>query len=378
MKTRAAVLYAMGQAAPYAESQPLRIEELELSGPGPGEVLVEVANAGLCHSDLSVINGSRPRVMPMVLGHEASGVIREVGANVPDLAAGDHVVFAFIPSCGHCVPCATGRPVLCNEGLNANLSGALLSGERHFSDAHGNRLHHHIGVSAFAQFTVAARESIVKIDSELPLDIAALFGCAVVTGVGAVFNTAGLEPGASCAVFGMGGVGLSAIMGARAAGAMPIIAVDRLDSKLAIAKEVGATHVVNAADDDPVDAIRDITDGGADYSIEVVGSEKVLVQAYAASARGGTTVSVGLPHPSKQFAISAESLVVNEKTIKGSYMGSAVPARDVPRLISMYQAGCLPVDKLLTATIALDDINAAFDALASGEAVRQVVQFGAG
>jgi len=378
MKTRAAVLYEMGQAAPYRESQPLRIEELELSGPGPGEVLVEVANAGLCHSDLSVINGSRPRVMPMVMGHEASGIIRDVGANVDDLAAGDHVVFSFMPSCGRCIPCATGRPVMCNAAASANANGTLLSGSQHFRNSSGTTLHHHLGVSAFSQYTVAARQSVIRIDPDLPLDIAAIFGCAVKTGVGAVFNTAGLVPGASCAVFGMGGVGLSAIMGARAAGAHPIIAVDLLDSKLEIARELGATHVVNARTDDPVEAIRDITDGGADYSIEVVGSEKVLVQAYEASARGGMTVTVGLPHPSKQFSISAVSLVADEKTVKGCYMGSAVPARDLPRFISMFEAGLLPVDKLLTATIALDDINAAFDALDKGEAVRQVVQFDVG
>ena len=364
----------MGQPAPYENSQPLKIEELELSGPGPTEVLVESAYAGLCHSDLSVINGSRPRSMPMVIGHEASGIIRDVGAHVDALAAGDHVVFSFMPACGHCIPCANGRPVMCGEGARANANGTLLSGDQHFSNADGV-FNHHLGVSAFSQYTVAARESVVKVDPELPLDIAAIFGCAVMTGVGAVFNTARLEPGSSCAVFGMGGVGLSAIMGARAAGAHPIIAVDLLDTKLAIAKEVGATHLINAGNEDPVEAIREITNGGAAYTIEVVGSEKVLVQAYEASARGGMTVTVGLPHPSKQFSISAVSLVADEKTIKGSYMGSAVPVRDLPRYVSMYQAGLLPVDKLLTSTIQLDEINAAFDALDKGEAVRQVVQF---
>jgi alcohol dehydrogenase len=374
LKTQAVVLYEMGQAAPYEKSQPLKIEELELSGPGPAEVLVEIANAGLCHSDLSVINGSRARPMPMVIGHEASGIIRDVGAHVDDLVVGDHVVFSFMPACGHCIPCANGRPVMCGEGARANANGTLLSGGQHFSNANGV-LNHHLGVSAFSQYTVAARQSVVKVDPELPLDIAAIFGCAVMTGVGAVFNTARLESGASCAVFGMGGVGLSAIMGARAAGAHPIIAVDLLDAKLEIAKEVGATHLINAGSEDPVEAIREITAGGAAYTIEVVGSEKVLVQAYEASARGGMTVTVGLPHPSKQFSIPAVSLVADEKTIKGSYMGSAVPVRDLPRYISMYQAGLLPVDKLLTSTIQLNEINAAFDALDRGEVVRQVVQF---
>lgn len=375
MKTKAAVLYGMKHSAPYEQSRPLRIEEIELGGPGAGEVLVEIAGAGLCHSDLSVINGSRPRVMPMVMGHEASGTVRDVGKGVHDLVVGDHVVFSFMPVCGHCVPCAIGRPALCENGAKANGDGSLLSGERHFHNGAGTELHHHLGVSAFSQFTVTAQESLVKIDPTVPLEKAALFGCAVMTGVGAVVNTANVEAGTSTAVFGMGGIGLSSIMGARAVGSYPIIAVDVLDSKLELARTVGATHVVNASTDDPVEAIKEITNGGAHYTFESVGNEKVLVQAYQATRRGGTTVTIGLPHPSKQFSISAVSLVGEERTVKGSYMGSAVPRRDIPRFIAMYKAGLLPVDKLLTRTIALEEVNAAFDALAKGEAVRQVIQF---
>lgn len=375
MKTKAAVLYKMEHPTPYAESQPLVIEELELTAPGPGEVLVQIAGAGLCHSDLSVIDGSRPRVMPMVLGHEAAGIVREVGPGVHDLAPGDHVVFSFVPMCGRCPPCATGRPALCENGAKANLAGTLLAGDRHFRDRAGQELNHHLGVSAFSEFTVAAQESVIRIDPSLPLEKAALFGCAVITGVGAVVNTARVEPGASVAVFGLGGVGLSAVMGARAAGAYPIVAVDLLDAKLALARNLGATHVVNAGDGDPVQAVRDLTGGGAHYAFESVGSERVLIQAYQATRRGGTTVTIGLPHPSRQFAISAVSLVAEERTVKGSYMGSAVPRRDIPRYIALYQAGRLPVDLLLTRTITLDEINPAFDALAKGEVVRQVIQF---
>lgn len=375
MKTQAAVLYQMEQPAPYAESQPLAVEELELSGPGPGEVLVELAAAGLCHSDLSVINGSRPRVMPMVLGHEASGVVRELGPGVHELAVGDHVVFSFVPVCGHCLSCASGRPVLCENGAKANTAGSLLSGSRHFRNAAGEELHHHLGVSGFSRYTVAAQESLIKIDPALPLEKAALFGCAVMTGVGAVVNTARVEPGTSVAVFGLGGVGLSAVMGAHAAGAHPIIAVDVVADKLDLAQEVGASHAVDARDGDPVQAIHDLTQGGAHYAFESVGNERVLVQAYHATRRGGTTVTIGLPHPSKQFAISAVSLVAEERTVKGSYMGSAVPARDIPRFISLYQAGLLPVDKLHSETISLEQVNSAFDALAEGKAVRQVIRF---
>jgi len=375
MKTRAAVLYKMEHPTPYAESQPLVVEEVELAGPGPGEVLVEIAGAGLCHSDLSVIDGSRPRVMPMVLGHEASGIVREVGPGVHDLAPGDHVVFSFVPVCGRCLPCATGRPALCENGARANIAGTLLDGSRHFRNAAGQELHHHLGVSAFSQFTVAAQESLVKIDPTVPLEIAALFGCAVMTGVGAVMNTARVEPGAGVAVFGLGGVGLSAVLGAQAAGAYPIVAVDILEAKLTLARELGATHTVNAAREDPVAAVKELTGGGAPYAFESVGNEQVLIQAYQATRRGGTTVTIGLPHPSRQFAVPAVSLVAEERTVKGSYMGSAVPRRDIPRFIALYQAGRLPVDRLLTRTIRLEEINPAFDALARGEAVRQVIRF---
>jgi alcohol dehydrogenase len=372
MQTRAAVLYSMGHAAPYAHSRPLVVETLELDGPGPGEVLVEIAAAGLCHSDLSVIDATRPRAMPMVLGHEASGIVRDVGRDVHDLVPDDHVVFAFVPLCGRCAACSSGRPALCEAGARANQAGTLLGGGRRFRNADDQRLHHHLGVSAFSELTVASRASLVKIDPELPLAEAALFGCAVMTGVGAVMNTARVEPGASVVVFGLGGVGLSAVMGACAAGAHPVIAVDPIEDKLRLAREVGATYAIEAAG--AVEAVRDLTDGGADYAFETAGNERALHAAYAATRRGGTTVTVGLPHPSRHFTVQAVSLVTEERTVKGSYMGSAVPARDVPRFIRLYQAGRLPVDRLLSGTISLDEINPAFDRLAQGAAVRQVVR----
>jgi alcohol dehydrogenase len=375
MKTKAAVLYAMGASQPYAASLPLVIDEVTLDGPGPGEVLVETAAAGLCHSDLSTVDGSRPRSMPMVLGHEASGVVREAGPGVTAFAPGDHVVFSFVPVCGRCAYCAAGRGALCERGARANAAGTLLSGARRLTDSESRVCYHHLGVSAFAEFAVAAEESLVRVDPALPLDRAALFGCAVMTGVGAVVNTARAEPGASVAVFGLGGVGLSAVMGARVAGTHPIIAVDRLEDKLALARELGATHAVNAAQSDPVEAVREITSGGAAYVFESVGSEHVLMQAYQATARGGTTVSVGLPDPARMFAVPAVSLVAEERTVKGSYMGSSVPRRDIPRFIEMYRAGLLPVDKLHTHTLRLDEINAGFDRLAEAQAVRQIITF---
>lgn len=375
MKTKAAVLYEMGLAQPFAESLPLVVDEINLESPGKGEMLVEIAAAGLCHSDLSVLDASRPRLMPMVLGHEASGIVREIGAEVKDFEVGDHVVFSFVPICGCCSYCIEGRAALCAKGAKANVEGTLLSNQKRFADAKSQVLNHHLGVSAFSQFTVAAQESLVKIDKSLPLETAALFGCAVMTGTGAVFNTAKVSPGKSVAIYGLGGVGLSVVMGAKVSGAYPIIAVDMFEDKLKLASEIGATHTVNVNEIDATEAIKEITKGGAEYVFESVGSENVMIQAYQSTARGGTTITLGLPHPEKMFSIPAFSITAEERTIKGSYMGSSVPGRDIPRYISLYKAGLLPVDKLHTHTLKLDQINEGFDRLAAGEAIRQIVVF---
>ncbi|HKO97455.1 MAG TPA: zinc-dependent alcohol dehydrogenase family protein [Pyrinomonadaceae bacterium] len=381
MKTRAAVLYEMGLPRPYSQSTPFVVDEITLAPPGPGEVLVEIAAAGLCHSDLSVVDGSRPRVMPMVLGHEASGIVREVGSATggsSKFAPGDHVVFSWVAVCGRCHFCTTGRDALCEPGGEANVAGTLLNGARRFTDARSQPpvvCHHHLGVSGFSQFTVAAAESLVKIDEELPLDVAALFGCAVMTGVGAVLNTAQVPSGSSVAVFGMGGVGLSAVMGARAAGASTITAVDRVADKLDLARELGATHIIDASIDDPVAAIKQLDHGGADYVFESVGNAAVLMQAYESTGRGGTTITVGLPAPDQMFTVQALGIVAEERTIKGSYMGSCIPRRDVPRFVEMYRAGMLPVDKLHTHTLRLEEINEGFDRLAQAQAVRQIIKF---
>ena len=375
MKTKAAVLYEMERPRPYAETKPLVLEELQLAPPGPGEVLVEIAAAGLCHSDLSVINGTRPWPLPIVLGHEAAGIVRETGPGVSDLKSEDHVVFSFLPVCGRCTNCVSGRGWLCERGVLANRAGTLLSGARRFQTRNGQTLHHHLGVSGFSQFTIAARESLVRIDSDLPLEIAVLFGCAVMTGVGAITNTAKVSPGSSVAVFGLGGVGLSAILGARIAGASPIIAVDRLSAKLELARQCGATHVVNASETDAVAAVRDLTNGGAETTIEAVGHEQVIAQAYAATRRGGKTVAIGLPHPSRQLTIPAVSLIAEERQLLGCYMGSCVPQRDIPRFLNLYRGGLLPVHLLKSREIQLEQVNEAFDALDRGEVARQVIRF---
>jgi alcohol dehydrogenase len=375
VKTRAAVLRAMGATAPYADSKPLEIVELELDGPGPGEVLIEVGAAGLCHSDLSVIDGSRPRVMPMALGHEAAGTVVEAGGGVSSLAVGDHVVLAFVPACGSCGPCRSGRAALCEPGAAANAKGTLLSGAIRLHDADGQPIHHHLGVSAFSDRIVASERSAVKVDPGLPFEVAALFGCAVLTGVGAATRSARIEPGDRVAVFGLGGVGLAAVLGAVLAGASEVVGVDRLESKLRLAERLGASGTVLAGPE-AVDAVREATDGGAEVVIETVGSGAVLGEAYAATRRGGQTVTVGLPDPSEMLEIAATTLVAEERTLRGSYLGSCVPAEDIPRFIALRRAGKLPVDDLLTGTLQLEEVNEAFDRLASGEAARQAILFG--
>lgn len=375
MRTRAAVIYEMEKPEPYAETQPLVVEEVELNPPGAGEVLVEVVGAGLCHSDLSTINGSIPRLMPMILGHEASGIVREVGPGVKDVKPGDHVVFSFVPSCGRCLYCAIGRPALCTNGTKTNNAGTLLYGGVRFHKPDGSPVLHFLGVSAFSQYTVAAQESLISIEKSMPLDKAALFGCAVLTGIGAVINTAKVLPGEPVAIFGLGGVGLSALIGAKLAGAWPIVAVDLLPAKLILAQRLGADFTVNAQDGDPVAAVRDLTGGGVEYAFEAVGNVHVLAQAYKVTRRGGKTISIGIAHPNQQVSIQALSLVTLEKTLQGSFMGSAVPRRDIPRLIQLYQAGKLPLDELLSPSITLDEINEGFDRLSQGKAVRQLISF---
>ena len=381
MKMRAAVLRETGLPAPYAQSRPLSIEEVELEPPGQGEILVKIHAAGLCHSDLSAVNGDRPWPMPIVVGHEAAAEVLELGPGVTDLKVGDHVALIFRPNCGTCPTCAVGRPSLCIPGGESNASGSLLGGYKRLRSVvgpgiggeRGAPLNHHLGCAAFAEYATVSRRSAVRIDPGLPWDEAALFGCAVITGAGAVLNTARVEAGSKVAVVGLGGVGFSSLLAARAAGATQIVAIDMLDSKLQKARELGATLCVNARDADAIAQVKDATGGGVDYAFEMAGSVHALELAYRVTARGGTTVTAGMPNPSAKWEMQAVSLTAEERTVKGSYVGSCVPSRDVPRFIAMYKAGLLPVDKLLSERIGLDDINAALDRLARGESIRQVI-----
>lgn len=362
----AAVLAQSGNnPAPYADNQPLEVKTLDLADPRPGEVLVRIDAAGLCHSDLSVINGDRPRPMPMALGHEAAATVLALGeAGDGSLAAGDRVVLVFLPSCGHCVACASGEGYLCANAAAANGRGELMQGGSRLS-CEGHTVHHHLGVSAFATQAVVDRRSLVKIDKDIPPETAALFGCAVLTGVGAVMNTAGVRPGESVLVYGLGGVGLAALLGALAAGAQPVTAVDPSPEKRALALELGAAAAVAPGEEDAL--------FGADVVIETVGKAAVLARAYSAARRGGRIVTVGLPNPAEKLEINALSLVADGKTLMGSYMGSSIPSRDIPRYIALWRAGRLPVEKLLTSVSPLEEINELMDKLAQGKAIRQVI-----
>lgn len=284
---------------------------------------------------------------------------------------------AFQPSCGHCLPCAEGRPALCIPGAEANGKGVMMAGGVRLHDERDRHdIHHHCGISGYADHAVVSRHSVVRVDApDVPFAELALFGCAVQTGVGAIINTCRVQPGQSVAIVGLGGVGLAALLGAVAAGATEIIAIDLSQEKLAIARSLGATRTYNASGENVIEEVRKDTGGGVDHAVEVAGAAPAFDLAYRITRRGGQTVSAGLTSPTAEFRIPAVNVVADERTVKGSYMGSCVPQRDIPRFISLYRAGKLPVDRLLTDVLSLDDINEGFDRLDRGEAIRQVVLF---
>ncbi|MFD1156656.1 zinc-binding dehydrogenase [Roseovarius aestuarii] len=372
MKIKAAVLRRSDLPRPYAESRPLNIEEIDLDPPQQGEVLVQIKAVGLCHSDLVAINGERGKPMPIVIGHEAAGIVVELGAGVAGLAVGDHVVPSYVASCGHCEMCNVGRPALCEPATASNAAAVLRDGTtRLHKDS--TRIHHHSGIAGFAEYSVMPMEALVKIDKDIPFEHAALFGCGVVTGVGAVVNTSGVRPGESVAVVGLGGVGLSALLAARAAGAGRIVALDLSEDKLALARDLGAHIALNAADPDCIGKVLEATSGGVHVAVETAGSPRALKTAYDVTRRGGTTVAAGMPGPDAEVTISHLSIAAHERTLKGSYMGSCIPKRDIPRYMAMFKDEKLPVDRLLTRVIGFDDLNAAMDRLDDAATVREVL-----
>lgn len=368
---RSAVLRAAGLPRPYADSRPLSIEELSAPSPRAGEVGVRIVRASLCHSDLSVVNGSRPRPLPMAIGHEAAGIVEVVGEGVEGVRPGDHVVLVFVPSCGDCRACSAGRPALCYRAAEANATGDLLHGDAVLRDGGRQRVNHHLGVSGFADYAVVAAESLVVIDKDVPFDIAAMFGCAALTGMGAVLNTARMAPGQSLIVFGLGAVGLTAIMAAAQIAGTRVIAIDPNSDKHALALAVGASAV--GTPEQAAALVAEHAGDGVDLAVEAVGSARVMEAALALVTRGGALVSVGLPHPEQQLGVQALQFAGMGKRLLGSYMGDAVPARDIPAYIELWRAGLLPMELLHSDTVTLDEVNEALDALEEGRVVRRII-----
>ena len=372
MRMTAAVMYEQGLPTPYVESQPFRIEDIELAGPGEGEVLVEVRAAGVCHSDLSTVAGLRKRTLPVVGGHEGAGIVREVGSGVTYLKPGDHVVMTVATGCGHCRYCANTKAALC-EGVTASRSQGILANSARKMRRADNPIFHYSGISSFAQYAVTMPNALIKIDPTVPLDIAAMFGCAVVTGAGAVFNTAQVRPGQKVAVIGLGGVGLNAVMAARIAGASEIIGIDLLDDKFPLARELGCTATFSARDPNLVAAIRDLTRGGVDFAFEISGAKSAMATANAITCKGGDVVCVGLGASGEMYQYPHTTLVAEQKGIRGSLMGAGVAERDIPLYIEFYRSGRMPVDRLKSATMGFDELNISFDRLDRGEVVRQML-----
>ena len=355
-------------------NEPVVVEPISIEAPRRGEVMVKLAACGVCHSDLSATNGTLSMQLPLILGHEAAGEVVEVGEGVGEFALGDHVVSSFIYMCGKCRFCAMGRPVLCVDQGKALTT--LPDGTLRTRDAEGRALNVFSGCGVMAEYATLSVENVVKIDRAVPLDRAALVGCAVTTGVGAVFNTARVVPGSSVAVFGCGGVGLNVVQGARIAGAGRIVAIDTLAAKLEMAKQFGATDTVLARPgEDPVKQIKKLTGGGPDYAFECVGSGELASLSFRAIGRGGMAVVVGLAKPSDSTAVRTMSLPFEEKTLKGSYFGSCVPRVDFPRMLALYLAGRLKLDELITRRYTIDEAPQAFVDLQSGRNARGVIEF---
>lgn len=362
-----AVLERSDAARPYTESKPITISEVTLSAPGPGEVLVRMTAAGVCHSDLSVVNNNRPRPLPMLLGHEAAGVVEEVGTGVSKVQVGDHVVMTFLPRCGECASCKTNGRMPCEKGSESNSKGSLVSGSRHLV-RNGQSIQHHLGVSGFATHAVVSELSVVPVGSDVPADIAAIFGCAILTGGGAILNEIDPSPEDSIAVVGLGGVGMSAIITAAALGVKEIVGVDMQPEKAAIAKKLGATEAFSP---------EEIERSGRRFNavVEAAGHPKAFETAYKITAPGGLTVTVGLPAPGTTAGIDPLVLTSEARRVHGSYLGSSVPSVDIPKYEKLWREGKLNADGLISSHIKLEDINLAMENLAAGTALRQIILF---
>ncbi|GBD21897.1 NDMA-dependent alcohol dehydrogenase [bacterium HR28] len=367
MRARAAVLTEV--------KKPLEIWEVDIDPPKEGEVLVRVVAAGVCHSDLHYIQGDLEAVLPAVPGHEGAGVVEAVGPGVTRFRPGDPVLFVFRAFCGQCFYCLNGRPALCDFSNPIRRTGRMFDGTTRFH-RDGQDVHHILGVSCFAEYTVVPEQGLLKLPADVPLDRAALVGCGVTTGVGAVLFAAGVRPGESVLVIGCGGVGLNVVQGAALVGAGPIIAADIVPQKLEWARQLGATHTVNPKEQDLLEAVRSLTEGrGADYAFEVIGRAETIQQAYAATRKGGTMVVVGLTPMGTTIPLDPLDLLRSEKTIKGTVYGTANLPRDIPRLLELYRLGRLKLDELISRRLRLEEINQGFEAMLAGSVARSIIVF---
>ena len=365
----------MKAAICFETDRPVRVEEVSLDPPRRDELRVRIAAAGVCHSDLSVATGVIPAALPLVLGHEGAGVVEEVGEGVAHLRPGDKVVLAWVAACGRCFFCRAGSPQLCELGTRLNNTSRMPDGSTRVHQD-GLDLNVSSAVGAMAEQAVVRADAAVKLPPDAPLERCALLGCAVATGVGAVFNTARVTPGSRVAVFGAGGVGLNAIQGAGIAGAERIIAVDAQPRKLELARTFGATDGIDATRVDPVRAVRQLTDGrGADYAFEAIGRKETIEQAYAATRKGGTCVVIGVGSMSDSISLNAFMLPLFEKRLLGCWYGSSNVHVDVPRLLGLYRAGRLKLDELVTRTYRLAEVNQAFADMTAGANARGVIVF---
>lgn len=366
MKALAAVLH-QGQ-------RHLSVEEVDVLPPGPGEVQVRVHAAGVCHSDLHVIKGDLPMPTPIIPGHEGSGVVEALGPGVTSLEVGDHVLPMWRMSCGRCEYCLTGRPALCDVGTKMRFTGLMPDGETRFRSKTGESIRHYAGISTFSQLSTIPEAALVKMPKDFSMEKGALISCGVITGFGAVFNTAQVRVGTHVAVFGCGGIGLNIVQSARLAGASKIIAVDRVASKLDYARTFGATAVVNSAESDPVQAILDLTGGvGVDYAFEAIGLPEPIEQAYDSTRKGGTCVVAGIAPKEARARINVNALVYAEKTLKGTIYGSTRPRIDLLKLIDLHEQGKLELESLLTRTYPLSQINEAYEDLEQGKVARSLI-----
>lgn len=367
MNIRAALL--------YESHSPFVVEQVNLDEPQAGEVLVKIAASGVCHSDYHLVSGATKHPMPVVIGHEGAGVVEAVGAGVTRVQPGDHVVLNWAPDCGHCFYCLHDKPNLCDTFTGPIWAGTMLDGTTRVHRSNGDPVYLYCGLGTFSEYVVVAQESCVPVRRDVSLSVAALVGCAVATGVGAAMYTAGVQPGESVVVFGCGGVGLNILMGAALCGASTIIAVDSHPAKMSIARQFDATHTI-MADEHVLDAVREITGGrGADHSFEAVGIPAVQETAFAAARPGGTVTLVGLSAMGTGTNLPGAVITRQEKTIKGSYYGTIHASRDFPLLLDLYAAGKLQLDKLVSQQYTLDQINAAYTAMLSGDVARGVVVF---